>query len=119
MVIWAILYVLIGVSVFVYIREGGCEMSAAWISFAVHMVGNLSWRWLFFSQKMVAAALLDIVVMWISILINILEFQKISNPAAYLLFPYLAWVTVAGYLTLYILLNNKPKTNWKWFNIQS
>jgi len=43
-------------------------------------------------------ALIEIVMIWISILIMIILFNRISKPAAYLQIPYLLWVSFATIL---------------------
>lgn len=44
--------------------------------------------------------------LWVLILVTFVRFWRISVPAAYLLIPYLAWVTFAGYLNLGVALLN-------------
>jgi tryptophan-rich sensory protein len=45
--------------------------------------------------------------LWISILLTIIAFAKIDRVAAYLLIPYILWVTFASYLNYMIwMLNN-------------
>ncbi len=50
--------------------------------------------------RMVAAAfsVVIIVLLWLAILATIIAFAKISKPAAWLLVPYIAWVSFAIYL---------------------
>ena len=55
---------------------------------------------------MITVALADIILLWILILVTIILFHKRSPLAAYLLFPYLIWVTLATYLNAYIVKNN-------------
>ena len=43
-------------------------------------------------------ALIEIVLLWISILTMIIVFSRISKPAAYLQIPYLFWVSFASIL---------------------
>ncbi|MBI4359973.1 MAG: tryptophan-rich sensory protein, partial [Candidatus Jacksonbacteria bacterium] len=50
-------------------------------------------------------ALVEIVFLWLAILATIIAFYKISRPAAWLLVPYILWVSFAAYLnySIYIL----------------
>lgn len=48
---------------------------------------------------MIAAALLEMVFMWIFILLTMIWFAKLSPTAAWLLLPYLCWVSFATVLT--------------------
>ncbi|MDP3661809.1 MAG: TspO/MBR family protein, partial [bacterium] len=43
-------------------------------------------------------ALVEIVFLWLAILATIIAFAKISKPAAWLLVPYILWVSFAMYL---------------------
>lgn len=52
-------------------------------------------------------ALLDIVLLWIMIVWTAVRFYKISKPAAYLLLPYLLWVSFASYLNFAIWALNR------------
>jgi tryptophan-rich sensory protein len=41
----------------------------------------------------------EIIVLWLFILLTIFAFAKISKPAAWLLVPYISWVSFASILT--------------------
>jgi tryptophan-rich sensory protein len=51
-------------------------------------------------------AFIEIIVLWIFILFTIKEFYTKSKAAAYLMLPYLLWVSFATILTLAIYLLN-------------
>ena len=112
---WSILYVCIGVSIVIYLQTTGLVYTNGLLFWIIQMVSNLVWSPLFFSKKMLRAAFVDIIVMWVSILFTILEFQTINMTAAYLLYPYLAWVSFATYLSGYIMVNNPPRAEEKPF----
>jgi tryptophan-rich sensory protein len=44
---------------------------------------------------MMGLALAEIILLWLAILATIVNFWKISKPAAYLLIPYILWVSFA------------------------
>lgn len=73
--------------------------------FAVQLVLNMLWSIIFFGLHNPGGALIEIVFLWLVIFATIIAFYKISKPAAWLLIPYIAWVSFAGYLnfTLWIL----------------
>ncbi|MEO7427569.1 MAG: TspO/MBR family protein [Fibrobacteria bacterium] len=56
------------------------------------MAGNFAWSFLFFRFRLIGAALIDIVLIWISILLLIMAYRRISAVAAILQVPYLLWV---------------------------
>jgi tryptophan-rich sensory protein len=60
------------------------------------------WSAFFFGMQNPLYALIDIALLWLAILATILSFWKISKPAAYLLVPYILWVTFAAVLNFYI-----------------
>jgi benzodiazapine receptor len=66
----------------------------------VQLALNFLWTWIFFGWHQIGTALADIVVLWVAILLTILTFKKMSVTAAWLLVPYLAWVTFATYLNI-------------------
>lgn len=70
--------------------------------FVVQLTLNTLWSILFFGLHSPGAALVEIVFLWLAILGTIIAFYKISKPAAYLLVPYIAWVSFAVYLNLAI-----------------
>ena len=96
-VVWPILYAMMGISVFMIWRRGIAErqVRVALGLFALQLVLNGLWTPIFFGLRMMALALIEIVLLWIAILVTILAFWRISKRAAYLLLPYLAWVGFA------------------------
>ena len=101
--VWAILYTLMAVSAWIVwkTRPSPCRRRGLRL-FLVQLGLNLLWTWIFFSRHQMLTALADVVVLWVAILLTILTFKKMSATAAWLLLPYLAWVTFAGYLNLAI-----------------
>ncbi len=66
------------------------------------LVLNVLWSLIFFGLKAPGWAIVDVVVLWIAIVVAIAQFGKISRLAAWLLVPYLAWVTFASVLNIAI-----------------
>ena len=105
--VWIILYALMGLSLFIYIKEYSIK-SKAWgyIVFFVQLLVNLSWSPEFFGLKNIGFALALIILLDILVLINIFEFSKISKMAGKLLIPYFIWILFATYLNVgYFILN--------------
>lgn len=105
-VVWTILYILMAVSLFVYLKSVDFQFNFAVFIFCVQLVLNLIWTPLFFIFRRVRLALIDIVILWVLILFTIILFSRNSSLAAWLLVPYLIWVTLATYLNFYIVRNN-------------
>ncbi len=99
--VWTALYLLMGISAYlVWIKKGALNY------FLIQLFLNFLWSVLFFGLRSPLLGFIDIVTLWIFILITILQFYKISKPAAYLLIPYLLWVSFATLLNLSIILLN-------------
>ena len=98
--VWTLLFLLMGISLYLVWRQG--NTSAALTIFFVQLALNLLWSILFFGLHQPTLAFLEIIVLWLAILATILKFYPISNLAAYLLIPYLLWVSFAGFLNFTI-----------------
>ena len=66
--------------------------------FALNGFLNVLWSLLFFQFRRPDWALFELVLLWGSIVALILVVSRHSRPAAWLLLPYLAWVSFAGVL---------------------
>lgn len=55
----------------------------------------------------IAAAMIVIILLWLSIMITINWFNKFSRTAAWLLIPYLLWVSFASVLNVSIYFLNR------------
>lgn len=95
-VVWPILYVMMGISAWwVWSDHGFGGARLALGLFILQLVFNAAWSWLFFGKHWMGVALIEIVVLWLLILGTIIAFGQFSKVAAYLLVPYLLWVTFA------------------------
>lgn len=71
--------------------------------FTVNGVLNVAWSLLFFHLRQPAWALAEVVLLWLSIVALIAALAPVWRPAAWLLAPYLAWVTFAAILNAVIV----------------
>ncbi|MFH0961267.1 MAG: tryptophan-rich sensory protein [archaeon] len=99
--VWTILYVLMGISLHLAIKRGANKK--ALLIFCVQLILNILWSFCFFGLRSPALALFCIFLLWLAILFSILEFRKFSRIAAYLLIPYIVWVSFAGALNFAIV----------------
>lgn len=95
--VWTTLYALMGVSVWLIWKSAPLSNIALCI-FALQLALNAAWSYIFFGMKRVGLALVDIVLLWLSIVLTIVVFIPISALATWLLAPYLVWVSFASYL---------------------
>ncbi len=102
--VWITLYAMMGVAAYLVWNEGieKKEVRIALGLFAVQLVLNSLWSFLFFGLKNPLYGLIEIVVLWIVILLTILKFWGISKTAGWLLIPYILWVSFATLLNFAI-----------------
>ncbi len=98
--VWTILYILMGIAAFVVWRVGTDRalVRRALVAFGAQLILNTFWSIIFFGWQSPGWALVEIIFLWLAIGLTILSFARVSRLAAWLLAPYLAWVTFAGYL---------------------
>ncbi|GAA3098634.1 TspO/MBR family protein [Streptosporangium carneum] len=101
---WTVLYIMIAVSGWLAWSARGWTPALG--VYAAQLVLNAAWTPLFFGADRYGLAFAEIVVLWGTIVATIVMFRPISRPAAWLLAPYLAWVTYAGSLNLAVWLLN-------------
>lgn len=98
--VWTVLYILMGVAAWLVWRERGwAGARTALTLFVVQLVFNAAWTWLFFSLRSGPLAFGEILVLWVMIATTIVLFARVRRTAAWLLVPYLCWVTFASLLT--------------------
>lgn len=112
--VWSILYFLMGVALFQVWRAESSRARAwgLWL-FAVQLILNGLWSFLFFAWNKLPLAFWEIVMLDLAILATILVFNRVRSSAAWLLVPYLAWTCFATLLTFSISrmndVNSPPK----------
>ena len=97
--VWVVLYALMAVAAWLVwkTRPSSCRRNGLRL-FCVQLWFNLLWAWIFFDRHQIGIALLDLIVLWIAIALTVRSFRIVSHTAAWLMVPYLAWVTFAMYL---------------------
>lgn len=106
--VWTLLYCLMGISFYLIIRHGWKKKAAqhATLLFLAQLLCNFLWTPLFFGFKSPLMGLITIVTLWILIVLTIKKSYAVSKPAAYLLIPYLLWVSFATALNAAIFILN-------------
>lgn len=101
--VWTILYVMMGFSLYLFWKAANKGvLLKGMLLFGSQLVLNTLWSILFFGAKSPLLALINIVVLWVLILATILHFYKTSKTAAYLLVPYILWISFATILNFAI-----------------
>ncbi len=98
--VWTILYILMGISAFLVWRNGLDKkgVKSALGIFIFQLFLNSFWSLLFFGIHSPSVAFTEIISLWFAIMALILASYQISKLAAYLLIPYILWVSFASYL---------------------
>ena len=107
-IVWTILYTLMGIASYLIYTSGKDpeEVSSALTVYGVQLVVNFLWPIVFFRFGWYTFAFFWLILLWVLVIYTILLFYRISKPAAWLMVPYLLWLTYAAYLNLGIVLLN-------------
>lgn len=105
--VWITLYTLMGIAAFlIWNKKKSSQRTKALFVYGIQLVLNTLWSILFFGLQNPGMAFFEILFLLAFILATICFFFKQSKPAAYLLIPYLAWVSFAAILNYNIWILN-------------
>lgn len=96
--VWTLLYILMGIAVALVWHAQTQNKKTAITFFIIQFILNLAWSFIFFKQHAIGWAFAEILIMLLCISATIFSFYKISKPAAWLMLPYLCWVSFATIL---------------------
>lgn len=107
--VWTILYIMIAIAAYLVWQKRNRNkiFESACVIYFIQLSLNFSWSIIFFGFHQILIALVAIMLLFVSIIININAFSKFSKTAGRLLVPYLLWVGFAGVLNLSIWWLNK------------
>jgi len=102
--VWISLFFLMGVSLYFVLEKDlkDKEVRRGLEIFVFQFFLNVLWSFMFFYLEEPFPAFIEIISLLSAILATILQFFKIDKKAAYLLLPYLIWVTIATILNFSI-----------------
>jgi len=104
-VVWTLLYAGIAYAGWsVWTLSGWSVPMMFW---TLQIIINALWSYLFFGRRDMVMALADLGLLWVSILGFIITAWPVSQIAALLFVPYLAWVSTAGLLNYSVLRLNR------------
>jgi benzodiazapine receptor len=101
--VWTTLFFLMGVSLYLALEKK--EMMGIY-AFGVQLFLNILWSVLFFGVQNPFLAFVEIFALWISIAATMFLFYRSSKTAAYLLVPYIVWVSFAAFLNYSVWILN-------------
>jgi translocator protein len=102
---WTLIFSLAAISGYLSWTAGRRNATEARILalFTINAILNIAWSALFFRLRRPDWALLEVGLLWLSILGLIVLSARRSHLAAWLLLPYLLWVSFAGVLNLSVV----------------
>lgn len=105
--VWILLYALMGIAAYRISRLGmkTPAVRGAMALFAGQLFLNFIWSFIFFGARNIPLAFADIAALWVILIITVIVFDRLDKWAAYLMLPYLFWVSFATVLnySLWIL----------------
>lgn len=105
---WTILYLLMGIgAALIYSKEEYKGNRSTGITLHIaQLILNFFWSIIFFNYKNYELALIWLVMLWLTVLAMLVYYSKVNKLAFVFNVPYILWLTFAGYLNYFILLNN-------------
>mgnify|MGYP001812918682 CR=1 FL=1 len=107
---WTLIYALTAlaaVSAWVAAPKGRPRTRIVFV-FALNAFLNVLWSQLFFGLRRPDWALLEVVLLWASVLLLMVVVRRHSARAVWLLVPYLLWVSFAAFLNYTVVRLNAP-----------
>jgi len=101
--VWSLLYMMMGFALFIVWESPAKFKGAAYAFFFIQLALNLLWSIIFFGTHSITGGLINIAALWLMILMTLAAFSQISSIAAWLLVPYILWVSYAAALNAAIL----------------
>lgn len=97
--VWTILYAMMGVAAWLVWRKAGLAGAGLPLTvFAVQLILNGLWSYLFFGRHQIGLAFGEIIILWLCILLTLYLFWNVRQLAGILMIPYLLWVGFATVL---------------------
>jgi benzodiazapine receptor len=112
-IVWTLLFIVMGIAfyrIYMYYTMDNCKQNDlikdALIYFIIQLIFNVLWSVMFFGLNLKTAALFDIVILLFYIIITTIKFYKIDKTSAYMMIPYILWVSFAAILNISIIFLN-------------
>lgn len=102
-VAWTLLYICLGLALAMILHARGAKGRATALAlFFVQMIANFTWPPMFFGQHQVTVALYLILFILLAAIATTFAFAPIRKAAAWLLVPYMIWLSFAAILNFQI-----------------
>lgn len=103
-IVWPILYLLMGLAAY-RIWEVGKQrknVRKALLLYGIQLFFNFLWPILFFRLRLYGLAFLELMILLVFMLLTTFKFFKYDKLSAFMMIPYIAWVSFAGVLNFSI-----------------
>ncbi len=109
-IVWTAIFTLCAISAALawQAADSATARRRVWGLFGANAVLNIAWSGLYFALRRPDWALLEVVLLWLSILALMVGLWRVSRTASLLLLPYLLWVSLASLLNLATVRLNGP-----------
>lgn len=104
-IIWSVIYILMGISYFLFRKKYNCDKRVPTIYY-LQLFVNALWSIIFFIWKLRFISIIWILLLDILVILLIFYFFKKNKISAYLNLIYLCWILFASYLTIGIYILN-------------
>jgi tryptophan-rich sensory protein len=99
-IMWIILYLLMAIAAYRIWMNGeqGEDVNAALKFYSLQLVFNFFWTIIFFRFELYGVAFFELLILLLLVIYTTYLFYKIDPLAAYLMIPYILWLSYAGIL---------------------
>ena len=105
-IVWTILFVLMGIASYIVCETRDDDRMEALILYGVQLFVNVGWSVIFFDFGAFWLAFFWLMLLWVLIIFTVWRFFHVNKVAAWMMVPYLLWVTFAAYLNLAVAIIN-------------
>jgi len=105
-IVWTILYVLMGISLYI-VSESDVKKEENYLIYIIQLIVNSLWTLLFFGFNLQFLSFLWILLLIVLVVVMIVSFYQTNKIAGLLQIPYLLWLMFAAYLNLGIYILNR------------
>jgi tryptophan-rich sensory protein len=101
--VWSLLYLLMGISAWIVWRHRARVSVVFPLGlYVLQLIVNGLWSWIFFGRHMIGAALVDLLLLVLLVILTLVAFFRVDRKAGILLTPYLLWICFAAALNFQI-----------------
>jgi tryptophan-rich sensory protein len=106
--VWTLLYLMMGIASFLVLNHGWgvAAVHAGIYWYIAQLIANVGWSAAFFGLRSPLGGLVIILLLLAFLVTTIFRFHRVSRIAAYLLIPYILWVSFATVLNIALVIMN-------------